>query len=228
MSDILFERRGAAGLITLNRPQALNALTHAMVVAMKAQLDEWAGDPKSLAVVVRGAGERAFCAGGDIRAIAESGAGGNVLRARFLARRIHPERRDQALSQALRGADARHSDGRRGWDIGARTSIASPARLRWSPCRKPASDFFRTSAAAISCRAAPAKSACISRLTGARLKTADALYAGVATHLRSRRNQVADSDGRPGGRRACRQSFQRSKIPAGEPSPLGGTSRQDR
>ncbi len=76
MSDILFEKRGAAGLITLNRPQALNALTHAMVVAMKAQLDEWANDPAVGVVVVRGAGERAFCAGGDVRAIAESGRAG--------------------------------------------------------------------------------------------------------------------------------------------------------
>ena len=55
MSEIIFERRGAAGLVTLNRPQALNALTHAMVVAMKAQLDDWAGDPEISCVVVRGA-----------------------------------------------------------------------------------------------------------------------------------------------------------------------------
>lgn len=70
MSDILFETRGAAGLITLNRPRALNALTHAMVVAMKAQLDAWAANSEIACVVIRGAGERAFCAGGDIRAIA--------------------------------------------------------------------------------------------------------------------------------------------------------------
>ena len=40
--EILFERRGAAGIITLNRPKALNAVTHAMVVALRAQLDRWA------------------------------------------------------------------------------------------------------------------------------------------------------------------------------------------
>ena len=74
--EVLFERRGAIGLITLNRPKALNALTHAMCLSMKAQLDEWARDAKVKAVVARGAGERAFCAGGDIRALYESGKAG--------------------------------------------------------------------------------------------------------------------------------------------------------
>ena len=73
MSDILFEKRGAMGLITLNRPKALNALTHAMCVDMKAQLGEWANDAAVKFVVIRGEGERAFCAGGDIRALYESG-----------------------------------------------------------------------------------------------------------------------------------------------------------
>jgi enoyl-CoA hydratase len=68
-AEVLFERRGAVGLITLNRPKALNALTHGMCLAMKAQLDVWAVDPAIKTVVVRGAGERAFCAGGDIRAL---------------------------------------------------------------------------------------------------------------------------------------------------------------
>ena len=40
--EILFERRGAAGIVTLNRPQALNAVTHGMVRALREQLDEWA------------------------------------------------------------------------------------------------------------------------------------------------------------------------------------------
>lgn len=73
MSDVLFEKRGAVGLITLNRPQALNALTHAMCVEMKAQLEDWANDSAVKFVVIRGEGERAFCAGGDIRALYESG-----------------------------------------------------------------------------------------------------------------------------------------------------------
>src|ERR1035437_3574841 len=75
-SDIMFERRGAAGLITLNRPQALNAVTHAMVRALRAQLDRWAYDPAITRVVITAAGERAFSAGGDIRALYDLGCSG--------------------------------------------------------------------------------------------------------------------------------------------------------
>jgi enoyl-CoA hydratase len=75
-ADILFERRGAAGLITLNRPQALNAVTHEMVLALRAQLVAWAGDPAITRVVITAAGERAFSAGGDIRALYDLGCAG--------------------------------------------------------------------------------------------------------------------------------------------------------
>ncbi|HTO39881.1 MAG TPA: enoyl-CoA hydratase/isomerase family protein, partial [Rhizomicrobium sp.] len=75
-AEILFEQRGAIGLITLNRPKALNALTHAMCLDMKAQLSAWARDGGIACVVIRGAGERAFCAGGDIRALYDSGRAG--------------------------------------------------------------------------------------------------------------------------------------------------------
>jgi enoyl-CoA hydratase len=74
--EILFERRGAAGLITLNRPQALNAVNHAMVTALEARLADWASDPAVTRVIIRAAGERAFSAGGDIRALYELGRAG--------------------------------------------------------------------------------------------------------------------------------------------------------
>ncbi len=74
--DILFERRGAAGVVTLNRPKALNAVSHAMVLAFHAQLNEWAGDPAITRVVITAAGERAFSAGGDIRALYDLGLAG--------------------------------------------------------------------------------------------------------------------------------------------------------
>jgi enoyl-CoA hydratase len=76
MTDILFERVGRLGKITLNRPQALNALTHAMCVAMHAQLRAWAIDDRVKAVLIRGAGDRAFCAGGDIRRLYDEGKAG--------------------------------------------------------------------------------------------------------------------------------------------------------
>jgi len=71
--EILFERRGAAGIVTLNRPKALNALTHAMAVALRKQLDLWANDAAVTRVVVTAAGDRAFSAGGDIRALYDLG-----------------------------------------------------------------------------------------------------------------------------------------------------------
>ena len=74
-AEILFERRGAAGLMTLNRPKALNALTHGMVVVLHAKLREWESDDAVKTVVIQGAGERAFCAGGDINSIVEEASG---------------------------------------------------------------------------------------------------------------------------------------------------------
>src|SRR5262245_21395583 len=68
-SDIIARIDGAAGRITLNRPKALNALNYAMVRAITAVLAEWGDDPRGKHVVIDGAGERAFCAGGDIRAV---------------------------------------------------------------------------------------------------------------------------------------------------------------
>jgi enoyl-CoA hydratase len=76
LSDILFERRGAAGVVTLNRPKALNAVSHAMVLAFHAQLNDWEHDPAITRVVITAAGERAFSAGGDIRALYDLGLAG--------------------------------------------------------------------------------------------------------------------------------------------------------
>jgi enoyl-CoA hydratase len=81
VSDILFERRGAAGIVTLNRPKALNAVSHAMVLAFHAQLKEWADDPAITRVVITAAGERAFSAGGDIRALYDLGKAGRQAEA---------------------------------------------------------------------------------------------------------------------------------------------------
>ena len=76
--DILFARRGAAGLVTLNRPQALNAVTFDMVRALARQLSEWADDPAVTRVIVTAAGGRAFSAGGDLRALYDLGRAGRT------------------------------------------------------------------------------------------------------------------------------------------------------
>ena len=67
--DVVVRHERALRRITLNRPQALNAITLDMAVTMTALLRSWASDPAVGAVLLDGAGERAFCAGGDIRAL---------------------------------------------------------------------------------------------------------------------------------------------------------------
>lgn len=66
---ILIEQRGALGRLTLNAPKALNSLSRPMVQALQAQLDAWADDPTIAVVWLDGSGDKAFCAGGDIRAM---------------------------------------------------------------------------------------------------------------------------------------------------------------
>jgi enoyl-CoA hydratase/carnithine racemase len=71
--EILFSQEGQLGLITLNRPNALNALTLTMILAMQRQLSLWKNDEAIHAVVVQAAPGNAFCAGGDIRSLYSSG-----------------------------------------------------------------------------------------------------------------------------------------------------------
>ncbi|MFC4377646.1 enoyl-CoA hydratase/isomerase family protein [Nocardia halotolerans] len=68
-AEVLFEVRDGLGLITLNRPRAINALNHSMSLAITAALRSWATDPAIRTVAIVGAGERGLCAGGDIVAI---------------------------------------------------------------------------------------------------------------------------------------------------------------
>jgi len=75
MEDILFEQKngqfGDIGIVTLNRPTALNALNHAMILALYQQLVQWEKNPQVKAVIVKAVPGRAFCAGGDVRSIYE-------------------------------------------------------------------------------------------------------------------------------------------------------------
>ncbi len=76
-AEALIERRGSAGVVVLNRPKALNALTLTMVRLIAAALDDWERDSAVTRIVLRGAGERAFCAGGDIRHLYDLGRAGD-------------------------------------------------------------------------------------------------------------------------------------------------------
>lgn len=81
--QVLTRVEGSVGFATLNRPKAINALTHEMVTALHAVLVEWASDPAITAVVLDGAGDRGLCAGGDIVAIYQDAIEGGGATRRF-------------------------------------------------------------------------------------------------------------------------------------------------
>ena len=71
--EVFFEKKGSLGLITLNRPEALNALTLNMVRLIHPKLKIWEEDNEIKTVAVTAVGDKAFCAGGDIRALYDWG-----------------------------------------------------------------------------------------------------------------------------------------------------------
>ncbi|WP_304070169.1 enoyl-CoA hydratase/isomerase family protein [Maricaulis maris] len=75
--EIIARKIGRIGRITLNRPKALNALTHGMCLAMIEALQAWRNDDEVQVIVVDGAGEKGFCAGGDILQLHNSGKAGD-------------------------------------------------------------------------------------------------------------------------------------------------------
>ena len=81
--DLIARREGSAGIIRLNRPKAINAMTLEMSEGIDRALDQFEADPAVAVVVLEGAGERGLCAGGDIRGLYESSCAGGDLGARF-------------------------------------------------------------------------------------------------------------------------------------------------
>ena len=77
--DLIVRREGSAGVIRLNRPKAINAMTLEMSIGIDAALDRFEADPAVAVVVLEGAGERGLCAGGDIRGLYESSCAGGDL-----------------------------------------------------------------------------------------------------------------------------------------------------
>ncbi len=77
MTDVLIRKAGTSGRITLNRPDALNAATYEMCLKIEAAFDRWQDDPEVSCIVIDAEGTRAFCAGGDIAQLYETGRAGN-------------------------------------------------------------------------------------------------------------------------------------------------------
>ena len=70
--EVLFDVDNGVGTITLNRPKTLNALTMNMINQMRLNVSEWISDDAIKLIIIKGAGDKAFCAGGDVRAVRQS------------------------------------------------------------------------------------------------------------------------------------------------------------
>jgi enoyl-CoA hydratase/carnithine racemase len=101
-SEIISEKQGGCGVITLNRPQALNAVTNAMTRAIEAALAAWEQDPGVKTVILRAAGGKAFCAGGDIKRLYELGKAGRYdEQLTFYREEYHLNRRMQLYPKPI-------------------------------------------------------------------------------------------------------------------------------
>ena len=182
MDEILFEAAGGVGLVTLNRPQALNALTLAMVRALDARLRAWASDPKVRCVVVQGAGERAFCAGGDIRALYDSGQSkSDTLTADFYREEYRLNRLIKRYPKPyIALIDGVVMGGGVGVSVHGSHRIATERTLFAMP--ETGIGLFPDVGGSYFLPRCPGRVGFYLGLTGARIKAADCLYAGIATH----------------------------------------------
>ena len=180
--DVLFERRGAVGVVTLNRSKALNALTRDMCVVMRAQLRAWESDDAIKTIVIRGNGDRAFCAGGDIRALYESGKSGTPYALEF----YRDEYRLNATIKHLGKPSVAllHGivmGGGVGVSVHGSHRVASESMVFAMP--ETGIGLFPDVGGSYFLPRCPGELGTYLALTGERLKTADALYAGIATHF---------------------------------------------
>ena len=77
MNDISIRKVGNAGRITLQRPQSLNAMTYEMACRIEAALEGWTNEPAVKLIIFDALGDRAFCSGGDIAELYETGTRGD-------------------------------------------------------------------------------------------------------------------------------------------------------
>src|SRR5246127_1580273 len=182
---ILFDREGGLAILTINRPKALNALTLDNYRRIAPALRAWELDPSVHAVVVRGAGDRAFCAGGDVRAVYEAGrgiSGPPELTAVFfreeyeLIQRIHhfPKPYIAIMDGITMGGGA-------GISVNGAYRVATEHTLFAMP--ETGIGLFPDVGATRFLNRCPGRIGRYLGLTGARLNAADTLYCGLATHF---------------------------------------------
>jgi len=180
--EILFERRGTAGVVTLNRPQALNAVTLVMVRALRQQLDSWRSDPSVTRAVIMGAGGRAFSAGGDLRQVYELGRSGQQDEALIYWRE------EYALNSVIKHypkpyvalLDGIVMGGGVGVSVHGSHRIAGDKFLFAMP--EVGIGFFPDVGATWFLPRLPGELGTFCAITGERLGSADAVSGGIATH----------------------------------------------
>jgi enoyl-CoA hydratase/carnithine racemase len=173
------EVRNGIAFITLNRPAALNALSLDMIVALRSALGQFAADANINAVLIRGAGEKAFCAGGDIRAIYESFQNGSSLHRDFFVTEypldflLHSYSKPYIalIDGIVMGGGMGISQGSRLRIVGDRTRMAMP---------EVAIGFFPDVGASYFLSRLDGALGPYLALTGVQIRAADALYAGLA------------------------------------------------
>src|SRR6478609_11756157 len=181
-ADILFERRGAAGLVTLNRPQALNAVSLAMVRALTRQLSQWEDDPAITRVIVTAAGGRAFSAGGDLRALYDFGRAGRYDKA------LDYFREEYALNACIKRYRKPYVALIDGIVMGGGVGVSVHGSHRVAGDRfsfampEVGIGFFPDVGATWFLPHMPGELGAFCGLTGERFNSADALLAGIVTH----------------------------------------------
>lgn len=180
--EIVFEVRHGIGNILLNRPKALNALTFAQIRAMYRQLRRWAGDAAVRAVTIEGSGEKAFCAGGDVRALYEGrqredfGMLADFYREEYILNhfiKTYPKPYIAMIDGIVMGGGV-------GVSIHGSHRIATERTLFAMP--ETGIGLFPDVGGTYFLSRCPGQIGMYLGLTGARIKAADALYAELMTH----------------------------------------------
>ncbi len=186
---------GAVGVITLNRPKALNALDQPMCLAIDAALKVWAKDDSIAAVLIRGAGDRAFCSGGDVRTVREDGIAwkhgqseGRIV-TDFFRDEYRVNRRIKTFPKPyLALIDGITMGGGVGLSVHGAYRIATERTLIAMP--ETGIGLFPDVGTSYVLPRLPGEIGTYLALTGARVKTADAFALGLATHVVSHENIV--------------------------------------
>ena len=178
--DIIARIEGSVGRITLNRPKALHALNTPMCAGIVEALQAWRHDPAVTLVLIDHSGERGFCAGGDIRMLAESGAKDGVEARGF----FFIEYRMNALLMDYEKPVAAVMDG---IVMGGGVGIAMPCRYRVATelttfaMPETGIGLFPDVGGGWHLPRLPGEAGMWLALTGARIKAADCLLLGIAT-----------------------------------------------